>query len=198
MLRRQKYALSQSTTPLACTLDSGKIFQQFSRNFPGTFLQNSCTDPRNSHSLLEFSEKPPHIHHSPGEGAFCMTAFKIQERKLGGRSGYFIFFSGRGWGKGGDVRADGRGVGFYWKLEGGREGGGSEEVAGGVGRQALRACLRGGGAKYFFRAEMPAKKRAHKLKKNHRDTGRVPQGHPAGQTGPEGPKSKKIRDFDRD
>ena len=36
--------------------DSGKIFQQFSRSFPGTFLQNSCTDPGNSHSLLEFSE----------------------------------------------------------------------------------------------------------------------------------------------
>ena len=37
--------------------DSGKIFQQFSRNFPGTFLQNSCKDPRNSHNLLEFSAK---------------------------------------------------------------------------------------------------------------------------------------------
>ena len=36
--------------------DSGKFFQQFSRNFPGTFLQNSRKDPRNSHSLLEFSE----------------------------------------------------------------------------------------------------------------------------------------------
>ena len=36
--------------------DSGKIIQQFSRNFPGTFLQNSRTDPRNSHSLLEFSD----------------------------------------------------------------------------------------------------------------------------------------------
>ena len=36
--------------------DSGKFFQQFSRDFPGTFLQNSCKDPRNSHSLLEFSE----------------------------------------------------------------------------------------------------------------------------------------------
>ena len=38
--------------------DSGKIFQQFSRNFPGTFLQNSRKDPRNSHSLLEFSDLP--------------------------------------------------------------------------------------------------------------------------------------------
>ena len=37
--------------------DSGKFFQQFSRNFPGTFLQNSRKDPRNSHSLLEFSDK---------------------------------------------------------------------------------------------------------------------------------------------
>ena len=35
---------------------SGKFFQQFSRNFPGTFLQNSRKDPRNSHGLLEFSE----------------------------------------------------------------------------------------------------------------------------------------------
>ena len=37
--------------------DSGKIFQQFSRNFPGTFLQNSRKDPRNSHSLLEYRFK---------------------------------------------------------------------------------------------------------------------------------------------
>ena len=36
--------------------DPGKFFQQFSRSFPGTFLQNSCTDPGNRHSLLEFSE----------------------------------------------------------------------------------------------------------------------------------------------
>ena len=36
--------------------DSGKFFQQFSRNFPETFLQNSRKDPRNSRSLLEFSE----------------------------------------------------------------------------------------------------------------------------------------------
>ena len=37
--------------------NSGKIFQQFSRDFPGAFLDNPRTDPRNSHSLLEFSEK---------------------------------------------------------------------------------------------------------------------------------------------
>ena len=36
--------------------DSGNIFQQFCRSLPGSFLQNSCTDPRNSHSLLEFSD----------------------------------------------------------------------------------------------------------------------------------------------
>ena len=36
--------------------DSGKIFQQFPHNFPRTFLQNSRKDPRNSHSLLEYSE----------------------------------------------------------------------------------------------------------------------------------------------
>ena len=43
------------------------IRENFSSDFPGTFLQNSCTDPGNSHSLLEFSERrcdppppPPH------------------------------------------------------------------------------------------------------------------------------------------
>ena len=35
---------------------SGKIFQQFSRNFPEVFLRNPRTDAGNSHSLLEFSE----------------------------------------------------------------------------------------------------------------------------------------------
>ena len=39
--------------------DSGKIFQQFSRDFPGVFPENPRTDPGNSHSLLEFSEKRP-------------------------------------------------------------------------------------------------------------------------------------------
>ena len=34
-----------------------KFFQQFSRDFPGVFLENPRTDPGNSHSLLEFSEK---------------------------------------------------------------------------------------------------------------------------------------------
>ena len=37
--------------------DSGKTFQQFSRDFPGVFLGNPRTHPTNSHSLLEFSEK---------------------------------------------------------------------------------------------------------------------------------------------
>ena len=36
--------------------DSGNIFQQFSRDFPGVFPENPRTDPGNSHSLLEFSE----------------------------------------------------------------------------------------------------------------------------------------------
>ena len=36
--------------------DSGKIFQQFSRDFPGVFLENPRKDPGNSHSLLEFSD----------------------------------------------------------------------------------------------------------------------------------------------
>ena len=41
---------------VACR-DSGKFFQQFSRDFPGAFLENPRTDPGNSHSLLEFSDK---------------------------------------------------------------------------------------------------------------------------------------------
>ena len=36
--------------------DSGKFFQQFSRDFPGVFPENPRTDPGNSHSLLEFSD----------------------------------------------------------------------------------------------------------------------------------------------
>ena len=36
--------------------NSGNFFQQFSRDFPGIFLGNARADPRNSHSLLEFSE----------------------------------------------------------------------------------------------------------------------------------------------
>ena len=36
--------------------NSGKFFQQFSWDFPAIFLQNSRTDPGNSHSLLEFSD----------------------------------------------------------------------------------------------------------------------------------------------
>ena len=36
--------------------DSGKIFQQFSRDFPGVFPENPRTDPGNSHSFLEFSD----------------------------------------------------------------------------------------------------------------------------------------------
>ena len=36
--------------------DSGNIFQQFSWDFPGVFLENPRTDPGNSHSFLEFSE----------------------------------------------------------------------------------------------------------------------------------------------
>ena len=37
--------------------DSGTIFQQFSRDFPGVFPENPRTDPGNSRSLLEFSER---------------------------------------------------------------------------------------------------------------------------------------------
>ena len=55
---------------------------------------------------------------------------------LGGRFGSFSFSSVWGWGKGGGVQADGRGVGFYWKLEGG----GGIRGRGGGGAQALGAC----------------------------------------------------------
>ena len=39
--------------------DSGKFFQQYSRDFPGVFLGNPRTHPTNSHSLLEFSDFGP-------------------------------------------------------------------------------------------------------------------------------------------
>ena len=41
--------------------DSGKIFQLFSRDFPGVFLENPRRDPGNSHSLLEFSDSNTEI-----------------------------------------------------------------------------------------------------------------------------------------
>ena len=50
--------------------DSGKFFQQFSRDFHGVFLENPRTDPGNSHSLLEFSP----------ETATAFSSFLIQER----------------------------------------------------------------------------------------------------------------------
>ena len=37
--------------------DSEKLFQPFSRDFPGVFLGNPGTDPGNSHSLLECSDQ---------------------------------------------------------------------------------------------------------------------------------------------
>ena len=62
---------------------------------------------------------------------------------LGGRFGIFIFFlSVWGWGKEGDVRAGGRGVGFDWKLEGG---GVSEEEGVGGGTRAGSMSAGGGG-----------------------------------------------------
>ena len=68
--------------------DSGKSFQQFSRNFPGTFLQNSRTDPRNSHSLLEFSEIWGHFPIL----RFFLFAYFLGEAS-GGRN---LLFRGRG------------------------------------------------------------------------------------------------------
>ena len=55
--KMQFHTPSHSISPLDSLLfcDSGKIFQQFSRDFPGVFLGNPRTDPTNSHSLLEFS-----------------------------------------------------------------------------------------------------------------------------------------------
>ena len=71
------------------------------------------------------------------------------EAFLGGRLGYFLFFSGRGGGRGSSRRREGGGIGFYWKSQGGwlpgREGPrGREGVCGELG------SLGGGGAKYFF------------------------------------------------
>ena len=37
--------------------DSGRFFQQFSRDFPGVFPENPRTDPGNSRSPLKFSDK---------------------------------------------------------------------------------------------------------------------------------------------
>ena len=45
-----------SRCPKSWNLKHFPIQEEFSSSFPGTFLQNSCKDPRNSHSLLEFSE----------------------------------------------------------------------------------------------------------------------------------------------
>ena len=41
--------------------DSGKIFQQFSRNFPGTFLQNSRKDPETATAFSSFLNYRPMI-----------------------------------------------------------------------------------------------------------------------------------------
>ena len=54
-----RFAFPSARNPRICSIwRFGKLFQQFSRTFPGTFLQNSRKDPGNSHSLLEFSEIP--------------------------------------------------------------------------------------------------------------------------------------------
>ena len=54
--------------------DSGQFSQQFSRSFPGTFLQNSRKDPRNSHSLLEFSDLRARILKHKKKILFCNPA----------------------------------------------------------------------------------------------------------------------------
>ena len=54
-----RFAFPGARNPENCSISRSwkKFFQQFSRSFPGTFfLQNSCTDSGDSHSLLEFSE----------------------------------------------------------------------------------------------------------------------------------------------
>ena len=45
--------------------DSGNIFQQFSRDFPGVSSGTPERDPGNSHSLLEFSKKQSNTHLGP-------------------------------------------------------------------------------------------------------------------------------------
>ena len=47
-------------------------------------------------------------------------------------------------------------------------------------------------ARHCQRVESSGKKRAHKLKKNPRDAGRVSRGHPAGQTGVYRPVSRGL------
>ena len=52
-----RFAFPGARNPRICSIwRFGKKFQLFSRNFPGTFLQNSRKDPRSSHSLLKFSD----------------------------------------------------------------------------------------------------------------------------------------------
>ena len=83
----------------------------------------------------------------------------LTECSLGGRFGYFLFFSARGGGKGNPRRREGGGVRFLLKIPGG--GGGLEEGEGPRGREGVcgeLGNLGGGGAKYFFfGAEMSTK-----------------------------------------
>ena len=51
---RGRFAGVPQTLEFVAFCDSGNIFQLFSRNFPGVFLENPRTDPGNNHSLLEF------------------------------------------------------------------------------------------------------------------------------------------------
>ena len=71
-----RFAFPGARNPRICSISrSGKNFiRQFSRDFPGVFPENPRTDPGNSHSLLEFSERERH----------CLKmCFAIQERRRG-------------------------------------------------------------------------------------------------------------------
>ena len=52
-----RFALPACPSPgFKASRDSGKLFQQFSRDFPGIFLRIPRTDPGNSHGLLDFPD----------------------------------------------------------------------------------------------------------------------------------------------
>ena len=61
---------------------------------------------------------------------------KISNADLGGRFGYFLVFSGRGWGRGSPRRREGGGVRLF--MENPRRGGGLRVDVGGGGRGAGR------------------------------------------------------------
>ena len=93
--------------------------------------------------------------------SFCRPIVFGGRGRLGGRFGYFLFFSDRGRGRGvRGARKGVRGVGFSLKIPGGgvcRERGG-----GGGGRRGAGSLQgMGGGAKYFFSGPKFPPRKAH-------------------------------------